>query len=203
MSSGSKGMVRQNERKAQTRAAIISAAKEKFGTIGFAGTSVDAIAAQAKVAKGAVYHHFRNKEDLFECVFEIVSSGVAQSVVNSAKPDHGPLENLMLTTERYFELCADPPTARITLQDGPSVLGYERWRELDTVHFGGLVTAGLTSAMQAGAIVEQPVEPLSNIVLAAIQSAALDCAVQENFEAAASQYLASFAAILSGLAKER
>lgn len=193
--------MRQEERKARTRAAILEAATENFGTLGFAATSVDAIASQANVAKGAVYHHFRNKEELFECVFETVSSNVAAAVAASAKPDLGPLENMTLTTERYFELCADPPTARITLQDGPSVLGYERWKELDTAHFGGLVTAGLASAMEAGAIVEQPVAPLSNIVLAAIQAAALDCAVQEDFETAAAGYLRSFEAILSGLAR--
>lgn len=194
-------MVQQEERKAKTRAAIIDAAKENFGKIGFAATSIDTIASQANVAKGAVYHHFKNKEELFACVFEIVSSDIAQSVAASAQPGQGPLENMLLTTERYFQLCTDPPTARITLQDGPAVLGFERWRELDTAHFGGLVTAGLTLAMEADVIAEQPVEPLSHIVLAAIQGAALDCAVQENFETAASLYLASFDAILSGLAK--
>jgi len=195
-------MMRQEERKAKTRAAIIDAARENFGKIGFAATSIDTVASQAGIAKGAVYHHFRNKEELFECVFEFVSLDVAQSVTASVQSDQGPLENMLLTTAHYFQLCADPPTARITLQDGPSVLGYERWRELDAAHFGGLVTAGLTLAMEADAIAEQPVEPLSHIVLAAIQAAALDCAVQENFETTASRYLASFEAILNGLAKE-
>ena len=194
--------MRQKERKARTRAAILAAATESFGTLCFAATRVDAIASQANVAKGAVYHHFRNKEELFECVFESVSSSVAAAVVGRAKSELGPLENMALTTERYFELCADPPTARVTLQDGPSVLGYERWRELDTTHFGGLVTAGLASAMETGTIAEQPVAPLSNIVLSAIQAAALDCAVQKDFEKAASLYLDSFAAILRGLAQK-
>lgn len=192
--------VRQGERKAITKAAIVAAAKEKFGAIGFTGTRVDDIALQAQVAKGAVYHHFANKTELFECVFEDVSSCLAKSVAKSARADLDPIDNLLLATKTYFDLCADPPTARITLQDGPSVLGYERWKDLDTSHFGGLLTTGLRSAIQAGAIREQPVAPLSNILLAAIQAAALDCAVQNDFERAASEYFESFNSIVASLA---
>ena len=79
--------MRQGERKAITKAAIVAAAKEKFGAIGFTGTRVDDIALQAQVAKGAVYHHFANKTELFECVFEDVSSGLAKTVAKSARAD--------------------------------------------------------------------------------------------------------------------
>lgn len=195
-------MVRQEERRSRTRAAILAAATKRFGSVGFAETTVDAIASDASVAKGAVYHHFRNKDELFVRVFEKVSSDLAKSVASTAQMAREPLENLMEATRTYFRLCSDPATARITLQDAPSVLGYERWRALDKAHFGGLVTGGLGFAMQAGAIASQPLEPLSNIVLAAVQAAALDCASQDDFDAAASVYVETLEGLLAGLASK-
>lgn len=180
----------------------MAAATEKFGSVGFAETTVDSIASDASVAKGAVYHHFRNKDELFECVFNLVSSDLVQSVASAAQSKGEPLESLMDAVRTYFRLCSDPAIARITLQDAPSVLGYERWRALDTAHFGGLVTGGLGFAMQAGAIASQPLAPLSKIVLAAIQAAALDCAAHDDFDAAASTYVETLAGLLVGLASK-
>lgn len=195
-------MVRQDERRSRTRAAILSAATRKFGSVGFAETTIDAIASDASVAKGAVYHHFKNKDELFEHVFESVSADLAKSVASTAQTAREPLASMMEATRTYFRLCSDPSIARITLQDAPSVLGYERWRVLDQAHFGGLVTGGLGFAMQAGAIALQPLEPLSNIVLAAIQAAALDCAVQNDFDEAASTYVKTLEGLLAGLASK-
>ena len=192
--------MRQEERRARTRTAIVAAARKRFGEVGFADTTIDGIAAAADVAKGAVYHHFASKEALFASVFEAVSTELVAKVAASARPEADPLDNLVRATRTYFALCADPPVARITLQDAPGVLGYERWRQLDAAHFGGLVSGGLQAAMRAGAIDEQPLAPLANIVLAAIQAAALDCAAQDDFETAAEAYLQSFVAILQGLA---
>lgn len=194
--------MRQDERRSKTRAAILAAATEKFGSVGFAETTVDSIASDASVAKGAVYHHFKNKDELFERVCEGVSSDLAKSVASAAQTEGKPLQSLMDATRIYFRLCSDPSIARITLQDAPSVLGYERWRALDTAHFGGLVTGGLGFAMQSGAIASQPLEPLSNIVLAAIQAAALDCAAQDDFDAAASTYVETLEGLLAGLASK-
>ena len=194
--------MRQDERRSKTRSAILAAATEKFGSLGFAETTVDSIASDASVAKGAVYHHFRNKDELFECVFERFSSDVAQSVASAVRTEGGPLDSLMEAVKTYFRLCSVPAIARITLQDAPSVLGYERWRALDTAHFGGLVTGGLGFAMQAGAIAPQPLEPLSKIVLAAIQATALECAAQDDFDAAASTYVETLEGLLAGLARK-
>ena len=181
------------------RAAILAAATERFGSVGFTEATVDAIASDASVAKGAVYHYFKNKDELFERVFEKVSLDLAKSVASTAQMSREPLENLMEATRTYFRLCSNSSIARITLQDAPSVFGYERWRTLDQAHFGGLIKGGLDFAMQAGAIASQPLEPLSNIVLAAVQAAALDCASQDDFDAAASVYVETLESLLAGL----
>ena len=120
-------MVRQDERRSKTRAAILAAATDKFASVGFAETTVDSIASGASVAKGAVYYHFKNKEELFECGFERVSSDLAICVASAAQTESRPLESLLEATKAYFRLCSDPSIARITLKDAPNVLGRERW----------------------------------------------------------------------------
>lgn len=190
----------QEDRRAKTRGTIIAAARERFGRLGFAATSIDAVALDAKVAKGAVYHHFASKVELFAEVFEQVSAELAQNVGSSIPlAAANAVEAQKAATRTYFRLCAEPSIIRITLQDAPSVLGFERWRQLDAAHFGGLVSAGLALAMDAGVLARQPIAPLTNIFLASIQAAALDCATQEDFEAAAIEYQFSFDAILDGL----
>lgn len=195
--------MRQEERRAITRAKIIAAARDRFGNLGFAGTSMDAVAKDANVAKGAVYHHFASKEDLFTQVFEQVSGQLALTVASSIPHEADRISALKAATRTYFQLCAEPSITRITLQDAPSVLGFELWRQIDAAHFGGLVSAGLSLAMEDGLMTRQPVGSLSNIFLAAIQAAALDCAARADFAAAAQAYQVSLDAIIDGLTCKR
>jgi hypothetical protein len=106
---------------------------------------------------------------------------------------------LMQATRSFFDQAAEPSVSRILLLDGPAVLGHEEWRRLDGEHFGGLVISALEMAMSSGAIRQQPLLPLSRIILGAIQSAAVDCAQQEDFDTAAIEYLSVFESILESL----
>ena len=192
-------MATQEARRALTRSAVIEAAERLFGSEGFGSTTMDDIAVEAGVTKGAVYHHFKSKREVFEAVFEAVSSDLAGAVMHEVRPRGDIIEMLMSSTRLFFDLCANPATSRILLQDGPAVLGPQDWQRLDARHFGGLVTASLRMAMDAGAITHQPLEPLSNIMLAAIQAAALNCAASPDFQSAAALYSAAFGSILFGL----
>ncbi len=192
-------MATQEERRTATRAAIVNAAQQLFGAPGFDATKIDDIAAEAGVAKGAVYHHFKNKNEIFEAVFAQVSSEVVASMISDIDRGGETLETLMHSMKRFFELCAPARVSRILLLDGPVVLGHADWQRLDAQHFGGLVTVALKEAMDAGAIKRQPLEPLSRVLLGGIQSAAIDCAAQEDFEHAAKSYLQVFEGILHAL----
>ena len=192
-------MATQEERRTATRGAIINAAQELFGAPGFDATKIDDIAAKAGVAKGAVYHHFKNKNEIFEAVFEQVSSEVVAAMIRDVEPDAETLETLMYSMKRFFDLCAQAHVSRILLLDGPVVLGHADWQRLDAQHFGGLVTLALKEAMEAGAIRHQPLEPLSRVLLGGIQTAAIDCAAQKDFEKAAKSYLNVFEGILHAL----
>lgn len=194
-------LARQSERSAATREAIIEAAEGLFGRLGVDATTVDQIAAASNVAKGAVYHHFASKTDIFEKVFERVSARIAEDIGGTNDFAGDNLAILRAGTRRFFDLCAEPSIRRVLLEDAPKTLGYARWRELDARHFGGMVASGLAWAMERGSIAPQPLEPLANTMLGAIQTAALHCAQEPDFSGASERYLAVLNSMLRGLAR--
>ena len=192
-------MATQDERKRATRTAVLGSARQLFGIAGYAQVSIDQIAAQAGVAKGAVYHHFATKADLFEAVLRAVSEDVVTAAQAGLAGRTEILEAMQAGNRLFFEACADPATAQIMLRDGPSVLGWSRWREIDAAYFGGLVRAALAMAMGQGVIAERPIEPLVVLILGAIADAAIDCANAEDFAHDAELYLEALEAMLRGL----
>ncbi len=192
-------MTRQEVRRETTRSAIVAAAIDLFGHQGYDGSSIDAVAAAAGVAKGAVYHHFPNKRALFASAFDAVSADVAARVADISSDHRDGLGALQTGARVYFEACASAPTQRILLQDGPAVLGLAEWRSIDARHFGGQVRAALGFAMKQAVIRAQPLDAATTLVLGALQAAAIDCAAQDSFKDAAREHLAVFASLLNGL----
>ena len=130
-------MAKQAERRAATTEAILKAGRRLFGERGFAATTIDDIADAAQVAKGAVYHHFATKEAVFEAVFNSVSRDLVADIERATESERDVLAAMVAGTQHYFAACAKGPTCQIILRDGPAVLGWERWREIDAEHFGG------------------------------------------------------------------
>src|SRR3954470_4196523 len=166
-------MVKQAERRAATKEAILNAGRRLFGERGFAATTMDDIAEQARVAKGAVYHHFATKEAVFEAVFDQVSRALVQEIDRAVRTEKDVLAAMVAGTQHYFAACAKGPTGQIILRDGPAVLGWERWREIDAQHFGGKMPRALSVAMEAGLTAKQPVEPLARLVPGAVTEGAV------------------------------
>src|SRR6476659_8118797 len=169
-------MAKQEERRAATIEAIVTSARHLVGTQGFAATTMDEIAEGAGVAKGAVYHHFKTKEAVFEAVFEQVSGDLVQDIDRAVRSEKDVLAAIVAGTQHYFAACAKGPSGQIILRDGPAVLGWERWREIDARHFGGKIPRALAAAMDAGLLERQPVEPLARLLLGAVTEAAVACA---------------------------
>ncbi len=192
-------MARQAERLEATRGAIVRAASDLFGRRGYAATSVDEIAGAAGVAKGAVYHHFASKERLFETVLEAVTEDLAQEVARRAIGATDVWDSIAVATEVYFELASTGPTAQIVLKDGPAVLGWQRWREIDSAHFGAAMPTVLEAAMRDGLVATQPVEPLARLLLGAATEAAAACAVSSDPAATGSAHARAFRTLLDGL----
>ena len=192
-------MAKQAERRAATTEAILRAGRRLFGERGFAATTMDDIAEAADVAKGAVYHHFKTKEVVFESVFEQVSSDLVQDIDRAVRSEKYVLAAIVAGTQHYFAACAKGPTGRIILRDGPAVLGWERWREIDARHFGGKFPRALTLAMDAGLIARQPVEPLARVLLGAVTEAAVAVAGRSDVLKAGSEYSRAFKSLVEAL----
>ena len=192
-------MATQAERREKTRTAIVKAARRIFGEHGFAATTMDDIAAAARVAKGAVYHHFPTKEAVFEAVFEQASLDLVSDLARVARAEKDPLTAIAAGTEAYFAACATGPTGQILLRDGPAVLGWEQWRAIDARHFGGKFPHALAAAMDAGVVARQPIEPLARLLLGAVTEAAVAVSAGPDIGKAGKDYARAVRTLLDAL----
>jgi AcrR family transcriptional regulator len=163
----------QAERRAATRRALLDAARELFAEKGFAATGREEIAEAAGVTRGALYHHFSSKGDVFRAVFEELEAETMAKVMVAAVKESDPLESMVQGAMAYLDAALDPAVQRVILIDGPSVLGWEVQKEISDAHGLGLVREALEGLMAAGVIEEQPVEPLAHVLMAALHEAAL------------------------------
>lgn len=165
----------QAERTAATRTALIGAGCRLFAEHGFAGVGTEAIVHEAAVTRGALYHHFADKTELFAAVLDQVEGEVAGQLAAIVQGDTsgGFVEVMLGSLEAWLEACQRPEVQRIILVDGPSVLGWARWREICQRHILGLVSAVLTQGMADGYLDPQPVTPLAHLLLAVADEAAM------------------------------
>lgn len=192
----------QAERSAATREALVAAARPLFGTRGYADVGIEEIVRAAGITRGALYHHFADKTDLFAAVFEAVETDVtARIVAGLANADQSDLVAVMRQGARVFlDACAEPDIHRIMLLDAPAVLGFERWREISNRHNTGLVHDLLTRAIEAGQIPDQPVELLAHTLLGALREAALYLGQADNRKKARREAGAIVDRLITGLA---
>jgi AcrR family transcriptional regulator len=133
----------QAERRALTAQVLRRSARRLFAHKGFERVSVDDLAADAGVTRGALYHHFESKERLFEVVFEEVARELAEGARRAAAPYEGALEQLRAGSRAFIDLAAQDPDSRIALVEAPTVLGPTRCRELEEAHFLALVRSSV------------------------------------------------------------
>ena len=156
-----------------TRAAIVAAARDLFGQHGYDGTSIEAILRAAGTARGALYHHFPNKEAVFDAVLDAEIAAVAKAAASAARTAGDPVESLRAGCRAWLRMAVDPAVQRIALEDAPSVVGWSRWRALDEQHTLGGLRANLEAIAGAGRLPADQVPVLAHMVLAAVNEAAL------------------------------
>jgi AcrR family transcriptional regulator len=164
---------RMTERTEETREALIAAARSLFAERGFAAVGIEEIVRAARMTRGALYHHFDSKEDLFRAVYERVEQELVEHIAADAMSTSDPLDALRAGAGAFLDACEDPAVQRIALIDAPSVLGWEQWREIGLKYGFGLVQGTLQAAMDAGRIERQPVRPLAHLLLGSIDEAAM------------------------------
>jgi AcrR family transcriptional regulator len=168
-----------------TRAKLVKAARRLFAKRGYSAVGTEEVVKKAGVTRGALYHQFEDKKDLFRAVFEQVEAEVAQSIVARAEADAAdPVEVLRRGTRLWLDASLDPEVRRIVLVDGPSVLGFDEWRAILARYGLGLLAGGLEAAMDEGAIDRQPVMALAHVITGALDAAALYVAESDDPEQA-------------------
>jgi AcrR family transcriptional regulator len=191
----------QAERSAATRAALITAATELFATQGFAATPREDIVRAAGVTRGALYHHYADKADLFRAVFEAVEADLMSRIGTAALAADDPLEQLRLGCQAYLDEALDPRVRRICIIDAPAVLHEATRRDISTRYALGMVREVVAAAIDAGRMVPQPVEVLSQLLLAAVMAGAQYVATADDPRAARAEAGAAIEALLAGLAR--
>jgi len=165
-----------------TREALIAAARALFTERGYHEVSVRDVAALAGVTRGALSHHFSGKEALFVAVFdaverELVEAGAAQQ---GGPSDLDPWTRFRAGIQHYLDAAIRPDVQRITLVDGPAVLGWRRWREAEEEYSFGALVAVLETAMAENLIRRRPIDPLAHLIIGSIMEAALLIAHSED-----------------------
>jgi len=176
----------QGERTAQTRAALITAARRLFGAEGFAVVGAERVTREAGMTRGALYHQFDGKAGLFAAVLDQVEAEIAQRVAD-AVAGFDPADTtgmLVAGAAAWLDASTEPDLQRIVLLDGPSVLGWDRWREICLRHTVGLIAALLQDGIDRGSLPPQPVQALTHVLVGAVDEAALYIAQADDAAAA-------------------
>ena|SRR5580658_140264 len=194
-------MAKSDRRVAQgeaTRRTLLDAARVTFGSQGYAATSLDEIVAAAGVTKGALYHHFADKESLFRAVFEQVEREASdQAVVEFLQPD--PWQALIVGCRLWVEAHLAPDVRQIVLNDARGVLGWELARAIETRFSTVAVRAALRKAMSAGVLMRQPLRPLALMLTGALSESCLYVAESDDPATALEEVSGLIATMLSGM----
>lgn len=165
----------QAQRTAATREALVSAARKLFADKGFADVSTQAIVEAAGVTRGALYHQFSDKAELFAAVYEEVEAELVTRIGQRISEAHTGdfLAAMRMGAQLFLDLCAAPDVQRIVLIDAPAVLGWDRWREVGLKYGLGVIEGMLAGAIAEGSIPQQPLRPSAHVLLGALDEAAL------------------------------
>jgi AcrR family transcriptional regulator len=176
---------RKVEKGLETRREIIAAATRLFADLGYGGVSIEAVLAQTGVSRGALYHHFAGKEALFEAVYEAMEADLMQRTTSATAAAGSAAEGLQVGCDAFLDLVQEDAVRQIVLIDAPSVLGWEKWREIDARYGFGLLKAALGQASAGGSLPDELVDSYAHILMAALTEVAMLTARADDRPAAA------------------
>ena len=192
-------MSRKVEQGQATRRELVAIATRLFVAHGYHGTSIDAVLTEAGISRGALYHHFDGKDALFEAVLDQVEHDVAERVAKAARGIDDPVEALRAGCHAWLRLACDPTIRRVALTDAPSVVGWEKWREIDERYAFGMLKATLGAVAAQGRTRQELVEVLGHMLLAALAEVALFIARAKDSKAAIRTGQSAVDELLDGL----
>lgn len=190
---------RTSDQAAETRTLLLRAGRELFGSTGYTATKATDIARLAGVTRGALLHHFVDKQGLFAAVLELVEMDVAARVSAAARLGSNPMAWLRLGFDAFLIECVDPEMTQIMLIDGPSVLGWEVWHEIDSRYGYQPVLDTVRAAVAAGQLNTDDPESLAHLLLGALTEAGTVIGRSEDREKTGARMTASLSGLIDGL----
>jgi AcrR family transcriptional regulator len=192
---------KQLERAAETRAALVQAGRRLFFTTGYFATATEDLVAEANVTRGALYHHFADKRDLFRAVFHAIGADVLANRIGALRAAPDPAldtwDQLRLGLHRFLRTVAESPEVqRVTIIDGPAVLGWQEWCGLEERYSLGRIEHTIERSIEQGVIAPQPPRALAHLLLGVVNSGALAVA---NSGSAEADVVQAVDALLTGL----
>ncbi|MFF4618870.1 TetR/AcrR family transcriptional regulator [Nonomuraea jabiensis] len=161
------------QQREQTRQALLRESRRLFAERGYGAVSLSEIVAEAGVTKGALYHLFESKAELFRAVLEQVQQEVAETVARTADVHDDLWTRLTVGCQAFLTASTAPGVQRIMLVDGPAVLGWNEWRAMDEAASARHLADALADLIEEGTIAPQPVAPLTHLLSGAMNEAAL------------------------------
>ena len=195
-------LTKKRQQSIDTQERLIRVATEMFAERGYAGTATEDLVARTGLTRGALYHQYADKRDLFRAVFESVERQLAEKMMLAAAAAAASTaeEQMRIGTRAFLEACLEPAVRRIVLIDGPSVLGWEEWRRIDSQYAFGLVRAVWEGSMRVGTVPAMPLEPLTHLMLGSLNEAGLAVAAAVDPHSAIEEFVMVIDTILRGLA---
>lgn len=166
-------MATQAERRERTRTAIVESARALFVERGFAATTIGDIQTAADVSRGALYHHFPGKDEVFEAVFVETSTEAIRRAKESPASAATAIEAFIEGCLAWVDIATEPEVAQIMFVDGPVALGWQRCRELEDEASLGVVRNGLAVAARQGQLAVADLDLMAQLINAVLAEAAL------------------------------
>ena len=179
---------------------LIEVAREQFTKHGYANTATEDIVAEAGVTRGALYHHFGNKEGLFRAVLADLQAKVAEEV-DGTSVEFSAWEQLVAGCNVFLASALNPHIRQIMLIDAPAVLGWAEWRTMDEANSMVLLRQVLSELVAEGTIKALPIDALTRLLSGAMNESALWIAYADHPPRALEEAKTALLVVLEGLKK--
>ncbi|MGH3759833.1 TetR/AcrR family transcriptional regulator [Actinophytocola sp.] len=184
-----------------TRAALLDAATKRFAELGFAGTSLEDVAADIQASRGAVYHHFSSKRALFEAVFARLETDAVDQTAKAGARGSNAWDSALLALDEFLNQCCDPVYGRVVWLEGPLALGWTCWIEEEEKYAYGMVEEFVRALLESGTLAPVPLKTTTQLAFGMIGAAgqALAGAPAEEQPRIKAEYLEVMGRLLTGL----
>lgn len=160
-----------------TRTRLIAIARDMFATQGYAATSTGQVLEQTGVARGALYHHFADKAELFAAVCEVLHTEVTTALLRAVDATGAgggdAFSQLLAGCDAWIDAMASGDARRLLVIEAPAVLGWERWNDLDQRHGVALLRAGIQAAQDEGSLPQIAADDLTTLLNGAMNHAVM------------------------------